>query len=258
MTEGGGNAGQGRLAGQVALVTGAASGIGAAVARRFADEGAAVVGADLAEVPAAPGIEPRALDVAEPASVEAAVAAVLERHGRVDCLVHAAGIGRDIPFLETPLDVFDRIMAVNLRGTFLVGQAVARAMRDAGKGAIVNIASVAGLRGSVGRTAYGGSKGGVVVMSQAMAVDLAPFGIRVNVVAPGPVETPMVAAMHDAAIRTAWKRQIPLRRYGEAREVAAACLFLVSEEASFVTGHVLAVDGGFAGGGIVSRPEPSG
>jgi NAD(P)-dependent dehydrogenase (short-subunit alcohol dehydrogenase family) len=248
--------GEGRLMGRVAPVTGAASGIGAAVARRLAEEGAAVVGADLAEVPAAPGVEPQALDVADPASVEAAVAAVLARHGRIDSLVHAAGIGQEIPFLDTPLATFDRIIAVNLGGTFLVGQRVARAMRDAGGGAIVNIASVAGLRGSIGRAAYGGSKGGVVIMSQVMAVDLAPMGIRVNVVAPGPIETPMVVAMHDAAIRAAWQRQIPLRRYGEAHEVAAACLFLVSDEASFVTGHVLAVDGGFAGGGIVTRADP--
>jgi NAD(P)-dependent dehydrogenase (short-subunit alcohol dehydrogenase family) len=240
----------------VALVTGAASGIGAAVARRFAEEGAMVAAADLAALPAVPGIEPHALDVAEPASVEAAVAAVLERHGRIDCLVHAAGIGQEVPFLDTTLATFDRIMAVNLRGTFLIGQAVARAMREAGKGAIVNIASVAGLRGSIGRAAYGGSKGGVVIMSQVMAVDLAPFGIRVNIVAPGPVETPMVVKMHDAVIRAAWRRQIPLRRYGEAHEVAAACLFLVSAEAGYITGHVLAVDGGFGGGGIVTRPEP--
>jgi NAD(P)-dependent dehydrogenase (short-subunit alcohol dehydrogenase family) len=248
--------GKGRLTGRVVLVTGAASGIGAAVARRFAEEGATVVGADLAEIPAAPGVEPQALDVADPASVDAAVAAVLARHGRIDSLVHAAGIGQEIPFLDTPLATFDRIIAVNLRGTFLVGQRVARAMRDVGGGAIVNIASVAGLRGSIGRAAYGGSKGGVVIMSQVMAVDLAPMGIRVNVVAPGPIETPMVTAMHDAAIRVAWQRQIPLRRYGEAHEVAAACLFLVSDEASFVTGHVLAVDGGFAGGGIVTRAKP--
>jgi NAD(P)-dependent dehydrogenase (short-subunit alcohol dehydrogenase family) len=258
MTEGRGAPGSARLAGQVALVTGAASGIGAAVAARFAAEGARVVAGDLAEVAAAPGIEPQALDVAEPSSVEAAVAAVLARHGRIDCLVHAAGIGQEISFLDTPLATFDRIIAVNLRGTFLIGQRVARAMREAGRGSIVNIASVAGLRGSIGRAAYGGSKGGVVIMSQVMAVDLAPFGIRVNVVAPGPIETPMVANMHDAAIRAAWQRQIPLRRYGEAEEVAAACLFLVSNEASFVTGHVLAVDGGFAGGGIVTRPEPAG
>src|SRR4051812_7939338 len=144
MPEDKGTAGQGRLAGQVALVTGAASGIGAAVARRFADEGATVVGADLADVPAASGVEPQPLDVAEPASGEAAWAAVLERPGRVDSLVHAAGIGRDIPFLDTPLAAFDRVMAVNLRGTFLVGQAVARAMRDAGRGAMATIASVAG------------------------------------------------------------------------------------------------------------------
>lgn len=242
------------LAGKVALVTGGLSGIGEAVARRFAAEGARVVAADLAadagslmDVPVAPF----RLDVSDPASVAACADAIRDRHGRLDLLVNSAGIGKDIPFLDTPVEEFDRMVAVNLRGTFLVGQAAARLM--AAGGAIVNIASVSGVRGNIGRAAYGASKGGVVTLSQVMAVDLAPRGIRVNVIAPGPVETPMVARMHDPAIREAWLRVTPMRRYAVPDEVAAAAVFLCSADAGFVTGHVLAVDGGLLGSGLTGR-----
>ncbi|HET6183647.1 MAG TPA: SDR family oxidoreductase [Acetobacteraceae bacterium] len=246
-----------RLASKVAIVTGGLSGIGAAVAARFAAEGAAVIAADISAEARALGDGPLAplhVDVSDLESVRALVAAVLARHARIDCLVNAAGIARDVPFLDTPVELFDRIIAVNLRGTFLVGQECARAMRDGGKGgAIVNIASVSGMRGNVGRTAYGASKGGVVILSQVMAVDLAQYGIRVNVIAPGPIETPMVAAVHDAAIRDAWTRIVPLNRYGTPDEVAGAALFLCSDDASYVNGHVLAVDGGLLGAGLARR-----
>ena len=210
-----------RLADRVAIVTGGLSGIGAAIVARFTAEGASVIAADLT------ARDDAHVDVADEASVRRMVDAVLARYGRIDCLVHSAGIGRDMPFLETPVAEFDRIQAVNLRGTFLMGQAVAAAMARAGSGVIVNIASVAGLRGSVGRAAYGSSKAGAIVLSQVMAVELAARGVRVNVIAPGPVETPMVAAMHDAAIRAAWMRQVPMGRYGTVEEVAGAAVFLV-------------------------------
>ena len=244
-----------RLAGKIAIVTGGLSGIGAAVAERLVAEGAQVVAADLATDATSLGdakLAPFQADVANPDSVAALVAAVLARHGRIDCLVNSAGIGRDIPFLDTPLEMFDRIVAINLRGTFIVGQAVARAMRDSGGGAIVNIASVSGMTGNVGRSAYGASKGGVVVLSQVMAVDLAAFGIRVNVLAPGPVETPLVAAMHGAEIRERWAGVVPMRRYAQPAEMAGAAAFLCSDDASYVTGHVLAVDGGFLGAGLTA------
>ncbi len=246
-----------RLDGQVAIVTGGLSGIGAAIAARFAAVGARVIAADLT-APAAPlaadaAIAPFACDVAAPASVGALVEAVLAAHGRIDCLVNSAGIGRDVAFLDTPVEVFDRMIAVNLRGTFLVGQACARAMVAAGRGAIINIASVSGLRGNIGRAAYGAAKGGVVTLTQVMATELAPCGVRVNALASGPVDTPLVATMHDPAIRAAWTRVTPMHRYAAPEEIAGAALFLASDEASFVSGHVLAVDGGFAAAGLSAR-----
>ena len=231
-----------QLRDKVAIVTGGISGIGAAIAKRFAAEGAVVVAADIAAG------APWAVDVADAASCAALVAGVVARHGRVDCLVNSAGIGRDIPFLETTQEQFDRIIAVNLRGTFLIGQACARAM---GRGAsIVNLASVAGLRGSTGRAAYGASKGGVITLSQVMASELAPLGIRVNVIAPGPIDTPLVAQMHDAEMRRVYQRAVPMDRYGTPEEVAGAAVYLCGPDASYVTGHVLAVDGGFLAGGV--------
>jgi NAD(P)-dependent dehydrogenase (short-subunit alcohol dehydrogenase family) len=247
-----------RLDGKIAIVTGGLSGIGDAVARRMMAEGAVVIAADLATDATKLGdgqLSPFRADVANPADIDALVQVVLARHGRIDCLVNSAGIGKDIPFLDTPLATFDRIMAVNLRGTFIVGQAVARAMRETGGGAIVNVASVAGMAGLVGRSAYGGSKGGVVILSQVMAVDLAAYGIRVNVLAPGPVETPLVAQMHNAAIRKRYADAIPLRRYGQPEEMTGAVVFLCSDDASYVTGHVLAVDGGFLGAGLTVAAE---
>ena len=231
-----------RLRDKVVVVTGGVSGIGAAVVERFVDEGAEVVAADIAL-----GGRWR-VDVSQEASCAELVQAVLAEHGRIDCLVNSAGIGGDTPFLETTLAAFDRILAVNLRGTFLIGQACARAMRAGGS--IVNIGSVSGLRGNVGRAAYGASKGGVVTLSQVMATELAALGIRVNVIAPGPVDTPLAAELHDDATKRAWTGAVPLGRYGTAEEIAAAALYLCSDEAGYVTGHVLAVDGGFLAGGL--------
>ncbi len=247
-----------RLIGKIAVVTGGLSGIGAAIALRLSAEGARVVAADLSVqdqmlqngAAAHDGVEPAPLDVTDEASVASCFAAVMAQHGRLDILVNSAGIGRDIPFLDTSAAEFDRLIAVNLRGTFLVGQAAARHMMQSGGGAIVNIASVSGLRGNRGRAAYGASKGGVVTLSQVMAVELAQHVIRVNAIAPGPIETPLVAALHTETIRQDWLRQMPMRRYGTPEEIAGVAAFLCSDDSSFITGHVLAADGGFLAAGI--------
>ena len=231
-----------RLDGRVAIVTGGASWIGAAVTTRLRAEGATVAVLDIAST-----AEYRH-DVSNAESCTSAVAAVMAAHGRIDCLVNCAGIAADVPFLDMPVDAFDRIIAVNLRGTFLIGQACARAMQPGS--AIVNIASVSGMRGNVGRAAYGASKGGVVTLSQVMAVELAPRGIRVNVISPGPVDTPLVAAVHGPEVRANWTSAVPMARYGTPDEIAAAAAFLCSGDAAYVTGHVLAVDGGFLAGGL--------
>jgi NAD(P)-dependent dehydrogenase (short-subunit alcohol dehydrogenase family) len=242
---------------KIAIVTGGLSGIGDAIARRMVAEGATVIAADVSSDATTLGdgsLRPLHVDVAEADSVDRMVRTVLERHGRLDCVVNSAGIGKEIPFLETPLETFDRIVAVNLRGTFIVGQATARAMSGRGGGSIVNIASVSGMTGNVGRSAYGASKGGVVVLSRVMAVDLASEGIRVNVLAPGPVETPLVAQMHSPETRGRWLDRTPMRRYARPEEMAGAAVFLCSDDASFITGHVLAADGGFLGAGLTAYP----
>jgi NAD(P)-dependent dehydrogenase (short-subunit alcohol dehydrogenase family) len=244
---------------KVAIVTGGLSGIGEAVAQRLAADGVRVIAADIAaktdKLDPAAVIAPFHLDVADAASVTVLIREVERVHGGLDYLVHSAGVGKVSAFLETAVEDFDRIVAVNLRGTFLIGKAAAELMRKTGGGVIVNIGSVSGLRGSVGRAAYGATKGAVVTLSEVMAVELAQYGIRVNVVAPGPIETAMSAKNHSAAVRASWMRVLPMQRYGTPQDIAGAVAFLCSDDACYVTGHVLAVDGGYAGGGIIQVGE---
>ncbi len=247
-----------RLDGKTALVTGAANGIGRALTERLALAGARVVASDLdgdgaAAVARALG-EPalaRPLDVADPDAF-AALVREIDRDCGLDVLVNNAGIGVQTPLLETEIGDFRRILEVNVLGVFAGRRAAGRAMRARGRGGrIVNVASVAGLRGSTGRIAYGASKAAVINMTQVAAVELAPFGITVNAIAPGPVDTPLTQRMHSAAAREAWARQVPMRRYGTALEIAAAAVYLASDEAAYTTGQVLAVDGGFAAAGLI-------
>jgi len=245
-----------KLQDKVAVVTGGLSGIGAAIAQRFADEGARVIAADLSapDAPLGEGpVAPFPLDVADEASVRRMAEAVLDKHGRIDVLVNNAGIGRNVPFLDHPVADFDRIVAVNLRGTFLAGQACAAAMARQGGGVILNIASISGMRGNPGRAGYGASKGGVVVLTQVMANDLAAHGIRVNAIAPGPIETPMLRGMGATAGGNSFLDHVPMGRAGMPDDIARAAVFLCSDDASYITGHVLAVDGGFLAVGVVAR-----
>ncbi|WP_031470336.1 SDR family NAD(P)-dependent oxidoreductase [Sciscionella sediminilitoris] len=242
--------------GKVAIVTGGLSGIGAAIAARLMADGTTVVAADIAvertELREGPGINPAQVDVTDEKQVEALASRIAETYGRIDCLVHSAGIGRVAPFLETSSELFELVLRTNLYGTFLVGRACARVMASNGGGVIVNIGSVSGLRGNAGRAAYGAAKGGIVTMSQVMATELATYGIRVNVVAPGPIETPLAATQHDSSVRQAWVQSVPMKRYGVPEDVAGAVSYLCSDEANYVTGSVFVVDGGFLASGVPS------
>lgn len=249
---------------RAAIVTGAASGIGRATADLLRDRGWRVAYVDrdigpLADVAAQsasdPDVQVRALDVTDEAAVVRLVAEVAATFGRLDGVVNSAGIAADRHVFDTTADLFRRILDINVVGTFLVGREAARHMAKSGGGAIVNLASISGIRGSKGRSAYGASKGAVVTLTQVMANDLAPHGIRVNAVAPGPVETAMVKEMHTAADREIYARFVPMRRYAEPREIANVVHFLLDgTQSSYMTGEIVAVDGGFRGAGIIADP----
>ncbi len=244
------------------IVTGGASGIGLALAENLLTDGWRVTVLDVAADRiadakaqfAAFGAQARfvEVDVADEAAVVDSVAATVRDFGPLWGVVNSAGIGRDVPALETSAALFREILDVNLVGSFVVAREAAKAMAATGGGSIVNIASVSGMRGNLGRTAYGASKGGVMMLTQILAVEFAPLNIRVNGISPGPIETPMVKAMHTAEARAGWMKTVPMRRYADPAEVSGAIAFLLDErKSSFVTGQTLAVDGGFMAGGLI-------
>lgn len=244
---------------RVAFVTGAARGLGLATAKRFLEDGWRVVmldilGDTLEAAAKALGNPDMILtieaDVSDPAAVQKAVAQAKDHFGRIDALVNNAGIAIFKPILDVTLEDWQRVMAVNLTGPFLMTQAVAPVMRDQGGGAIVNITSISGLRASTLRVAYGTSKAGLAHLTKQQAAELGEYGIRVNAVAPGPVDTAMAKAVHTPEIRADYHDHIPLNRYGLESELANAIYFLCSDQSGYVTGQVLCVDGGFDSTGI--------
>jgi NAD(P)-dependent dehydrogenase (short-subunit alcohol dehydrogenase family) len=249
----------GRLAGKVAIITGAASGIGAATAWRFAREGAYVLAVDRSDFPAhseaqAPGEAANAIrtlkvDVQAETEVEKMVQTALDSWGRLDILVNNAGVATGANILNMTTEEFDRVIGINLKGPMLGCKYAIKAMLQTGGGAIVNVASISSTSGIPGQAIYAPSKAGVLQLTRQLAVEFSSSGIRVNAVSPGTIETPMIDAMvQDPARRPKYdwlKARHPIGRFGKAGEVASAILFLASDEASFITGANLAVDGGF-------------
>jgi NAD(P)-dependent dehydrogenase (short-subunit alcohol dehydrogenase family) len=246
----------GSLEGKVAIVTGGASGIGLAIVDAFLAAGAAIAVGDIS-CPAEPSEKADGrhrsyhLDLASTASIEAMVSAVDRDFGRIDILVNSAGLGVEASFLETTPETYDRLLSVNLRGTFFISQAVARRMTKTGAGRIIHIASVSGMTGNALRAAYAASKSGVIGLARVMAVELASSGILVNTISPGPIETPLVKRAHSPATRVAWGERVPLLRYGTPEEVASVALFLAGDASAYVSGQVIVVDGGFLAAGIM-------
>jgi 2-hydroxycyclohexanecarboxyl-CoA dehydrogenase len=246
-----------RLEGKVALVTGGASGIGAATARRLAAEGARVAIADL-DQEGGRGVAAEidgvavAMDVSDVASVQAGVAAAVEALGPVDVLVNNAGTDRFAFFVNTDPELWDVVLGVNLRGTIAVTHAVLPSMQERGGGAIVNVASEAGRVGSQGSAVYSAAKAGVIGFTRTIARESARFKVRVNAVAPGPIDTPLLNAAAEVhgelgeRLRQAMIDSTALRRIGRPEEVAATIAYLASDDASYVTGQTVNVSGGLS------------
>src|SRR6266850_1242850 len=240
------------LAGRVAVVTGASRGIGRAIAARLAAQGATVVAAargdnaagTVGEITAAGGkAEVAAVDVSDAAAIDALVRGALERHGRIDILVNNAGITKDQLMLRMKRDDWDSVIATNLTGAFALTQAVLKPMIRQKGGRIVCISSVVGQSGNAGQANYAASKAGIIGFAKAVAQEVASRNITVNVVAPGLIETDMTRAITET-VRDELASKIPLKRFGTPDDIAAAVCFLASDEAAYITGQVLAVNGG--------------
>lgn len=249
-----------RLKGEVALVTGAARGIGKAIATRFAAEGAQVVlgDVDLDEATRAAGDIGKAggaaravkLDVTKPDDIKAVVDGTTRDLGKLTILVNNAGVTDRAPFLSMTLDFWERVLRINLTGAMLCSQEAARAMQQAGGGRIINVASISGQRGGSERAAYGASKAGLINLTAVMALELAPHNITVNAIAPGPTDVGRAVLGNPAQARASLSR-MAIKRSALPSEIAVAAVFLAERENTMVTGHVLNVDGGFNATGIV-------
>jgi 3-oxoacyl-[acyl-carrier protein] reductase len=231
-----------KLKNKVCIITGAAQGIGHATAQKFADEGAIVIACDR-RPEGCNGFESYALDVTDREQVDAVVAAVKAKHGRIDVLVNNAGITKDARLVKMTTDQFDAVIDVNLRGVFHCAQAVADTMVAQGAGVILNASSVVGIYGNFGQTNYAASKFGVIGFTKTWSRELGPKGVRVNAVAPGFIETPILGSIPDK-VMAQMREQVPLKRLGKPEEIANVYAFLASDEASYVNGAVIEVSGG--------------
>lgn len=235
----------------IAIVTGAAGGIGLAIVERLARDGVRVYGVDLQQdvderVRKAGGVAGFARDVTQDDVAREVVASVVEAEGQLDTVVNTVGIHRPAPFLDATAADFDALFNVNVRGTFLINHAAAHAMAERG-GAIINFASIAVQLATANNAIYAASKGAIISLTRAMAVSLAPNQIRVNAIAPGPVDSPMNAAQReDPAYMARMVERVPLGRQGQPADIAGAVAFLVSDEATWITGEVLTIDGGIS------------
>ena len=251
------------LHGRCIVVTGAASGIGGASAARLIDEGACVVGADIVEPDEPPpgstatSWRYQPVDVADEASVVDLMAAAVGFGGRIDGVLNAAGVASGGPVHMLDTAEWNRVLGINLTGTYLVAKhavevMLSQPMVDGSRGSVVTVASIEGLEGTAGGSVYSASKGGVVILTKSMAIDYAGRGIRVNAVCPGFIDTPMLRGVFDWPGLEASKASVvaehKLGRLGRSEEIAAAAAFLLSADASFITGHALVVDGGYTAG----------
>jgi NAD(P)-dependent dehydrogenase (short-subunit alcohol dehydrogenase family) len=245
---------------KVAIVTGAGGAIGRAIARKLAAEGIRVVVADRARdtveesakliVESGGEALPIVADVGSAEQVERMVADTITAFGKVDIMVSNAGVGELNTFLDLPVQEWERTLRINLTGPFLCGQAAARDMVTRNWGRIINTASISGQRAGWARTAYGTSKAGLIQLTKQMAMELARHGITANAIGPGPIETEMTRSALTPQMREAYHRSVPAGRFGELDEVAAAVSFLVSEDAGYINGHCLNIDGGFVAAGL--------
>lgn len=250
--------------GQTVIITGGASGIGRASAELFASHGANIVVSDINQAGAdnvsralsenyGAATLPHATDVSNSQSVDELFLKASEHFGTIEVLVHSAGVGVESLFLDTDDATWQRLIDIDLSGTFYTNRAAGRLMSEQGYGRIINISSTAGLVGGTGRAAYGAAKGGVIMLTRVLAIELGTTGVTVNAVAPGAIETELVAKMHSEETRTVYRAGIPMDRYGTPEEVADAITFLARKESRYITGEVLAIDGGFLAAGVQHR-----